>query len=120
MSGLSEMKLSPQAADFIDDEAMESLLEGPAPDVQRIRDIVAKSLDKQALSVEETAQLLRADSPELVEEIFAAARELKRKVYGNRIVIFAPLYIGSYCINDCAYCAFKRSNPEAYRRTLSV
>jgi 2-iminoacetate synthase len=119
MSGLSEMKLSPHAADFIDDDALESLLTGPAPDVQRIRDIVAKSLDKQALSVEETAQLLRADEPELVEEIFAAARELKRKVYGNRIVIFAPLYIGSYCINDCAYCAFKRSNPEAYRRTLS-
>jgi 2-iminoacetate synthase len=118
MSGLSEMKLSDHATDFIDDEALESLLRGAAPEVEEVRDIVAKSLDKQSLSVEETAKLLRADQPELVEEIFAAARELKRRVYGNRIVIFAPLYIGSYCINDCSYCAFKRSNPDAHRRTL--
>jgi 2-iminoacetate synthase len=69
--------------------------------------------------VEETAVLLTADDPDLVEEVFAAARELKRKVYGNRIVLFAPLYIGNHCVNDCAYCAFRRSNPDAVRRTLS-
>ncbi len=118
MSGLSEMKLSDHATDFINEDALESLLTGPAPDVSQVRDIVAKSLDKQALSVEETARLLRAEDPEVIEEIFSAARDLKRNVYGNRIVIFAPLYIGSYCINDCAYCAFKRSNPDAHRRTL--
>jgi 2-iminoacetate synthase len=54
-----------------------------------------------------------------LEEIFAAARELKRTVYGNRIVLFAPLYIGNYCVNDCAYCGFHRSNRDAVRRTLS-
>jgi 2-iminoacetate synthase len=85
-----------------------------------VRDLVAKSLDKQALAVEETADLLLADDPELVEEIFAAARTLKETVYGNRIVLFAPLYIGSECINDCAYCGFRRSNPDAVRRTLEL
>jgi len=70
--------------------------------------------------VEETADLLLADDPELVEEIFAAARTLKETVYGNRIVLFAPLYIGSECINDCAYCGFRRSNPDAVRRTLEL
>ena len=120
MSGLSEMKLSKDAVDFIDDDAIQQLLAQPQPDKAAIRAIVAKSLDKQSLSLAETAALLNADDPELVEEIFAAARELKRRVYGNRIVLFAPLYIGSYCVNDCAYCAFKRSNPDALRRTLEA
>ncbi|HSM51549.1 MAG TPA: [FeFe] hydrogenase H-cluster radical SAM maturase HydG, partial [Thermoanaerobaculia bacterium] len=68
----------------------------------------------------EAAELVRADDPELVEEIFAAARTLKETVYGNRIVLFAPLYIGNECTNDCAYCGFRRSNAEAVRRTLDV
>jgi 2-iminoacetate synthase len=119
MAGLTEMKCSEGAVDFIDDAHLQDLLDAPQPDVAEIRDIVAKSLDKQALDLRETAALLNAEDPELIEEIFDAARQLKQKVYGNRIVIFAPLYIGSYCINDCAYCAFKRSNPHAHRRTLS-
>ncbi|MDI9630118.1 MAG: [FeFe] hydrogenase H-cluster radical SAM maturase HydG [Acidobacteria bacterium] len=113
-------KLSATATDFIDDAHLTALLERPRPDSRRVRDLVAKSLDKQALAVEETADLLLADDPELVEEIFAAARTLKETVYGNRIVLFAPLYIGSECINDCAYCGFRRSNPDAVRRTLDL
>lgn len=119
MNSLPSMKLSAGAADFIDEAYLFGLLGGPRPESARVRDIIAKSLEKQALSVEETAQLLLADTPELVEEIFAAARELKEKVYGNRIVLFAPLYIGNKCVNDCAYCAFKRSNASAIRRTLT-
>ena len=83
-----------------------------------VRDIIAKSLAKQPLAVEETAALLAAAEPELVEQIFDAARQLKRDVYGNRIVLFAPLYIGNDCTNDCQYCAFRRSNREQIRRTL--
>ena len=113
-------KLSATATDFIDDAQLTALLERTRPDSRRVRDLVAKSLDKQALAVEETADLLLADDPELVEEIFAAARTLKETVYGNRIVLFAPLYIGSECINDCAYCGFRRSNPDAVRRTLEL
>jgi 2-iminoacetate synthase len=62
--------------------------------------------------------LLAASEPELVERIFDAARQLKRDVYGNRIVLFAPLYIGNDCTNDCQYCAFRRTNWQAIRRTL--
>ncbi len=119
MNSLPSMKLSAGAADFIDEAYLFGLLGGKRPEAARVRDIIAKSLEKQALGVEETAQLLLADTPELVEEIFAAARELKEKVYGNRIVLFAPLYIGNKCVNDCAYCAFKRSNASAIRRTLT-
>jgi 2-iminoacetate synthase len=87
--------------------------------VARVREVIAKSLAKEALSVEETAVLLRTTSPDLVEEVFEAARDLKRRVYGNRIVLFAPLYIGNECVNDCTYCGFRVSNPDAVRRTLS-
>lgn len=119
MPSMMSDKLSRDAVDFIDDGYLQELADGAQPDAARIREIVAKSLQKEPLSVEETAALLAADDPELCEEIFEAARELKRRVYGNRIVLFAPLYVGSYCINDCLYCSFKRSNPDAMRRTLS-
>jgi 2-iminoacetate synthase len=104
--------------DFIDDAHLTELLARPQADAAEVQAIVAKSLAKQALSVEETARLLTVTDPALEELIFQAARDLKTRVYGNRIVLFAPLYIGSKCVNDCQYCAFRRSNPEAIRRTL--
>lgn len=120
MKNWPDMKLSEGARDFIDDAALTALVSNTRPDPVRVREVLAKSLSKQALSVEETAVLLAADSPDLQAEIFETARELKRTVYGNRIVLFAPLYIGSMCVNDCTYCAFRRSNDGAVRRTLSL
>jgi 2-iminoacetate synthase len=105
--------------DFIDDGPLEDLLKAARPDAARVHALIAKSLSKTALSLEETATLLNADDPALQEEIFAAARQLKRAVYGNRIVLFAPLYVGNDCVNDCLYCAFRRSNRAEVRRTLS-
>jgi 2-iminoacetate synthase len=116
---LPEMTLTDGATDFIRDAELENLLARVQPDPAQVRDIIAKSLSKKALSLTETATLLKADDPDLTEEIFAAARQLKRDVYGNRIVLFAPLYIGNLCSNDCQYCAFRRSNRDAVRRTLS-
>jgi len=113
-------QLSSGATDFIDDAALGELLFSQPDDAVRVREIIAKSLSKQCLSVAETAVLLRADDPALVAEILDAARTLKRNVYGNRIVLFAPLYIGSLCVNDCSYCGFKRSNQEAERITLDT
>jgi 2-iminoacetate synthase len=105
--------------DFINDEYLGGLIDHTKTQALQVQDVIAKSLNKEALSVEETAVLLRADDRESVESIFSAARQLKREIYGNRIVLFAPLYVGNYCINDCAYCAFKRSNRSEIRRTLS-
>ncbi|MFW5857016.1 MAG: [FeFe] hydrogenase H-cluster radical SAM maturase HydG [Planctomycetota bacterium] len=118
MPTLPPLVHAPDDVDFIDEAHLDGLLCGPAPDAQAVRDILARSLAKEALSVEETATLLLADAPDLVDEIFAAAHELKDNVYGNRVVLFAPLYIGNECVNDCLYCAFRRSNPDAVRRTL--
>ncbi len=83
-----------------------------------VREVIAKSLEKNRLSLRETAILINAAEPELVEEIKQGARTLKEKVYGNRIVLFAPLYVGNKCTNNCQYCGFRVSNRKVQRTTL--
>ncbi len=85
----------------------------------RIREIIAKSLDKNRLEPDETAALLSVTDPELKQMILDGAHDLKEKIYGNRIVLFAPLYVGNECVNDCVYCGFRISNKECIRSTLS-
>lgn len=104
---------------FIDPDEIWGFLNNTLPTKERVREVIAKSLNKQRLSLEETAVLINADDPESIEAIKNGARELKRKVYGNRIVLFAPLYIGNHCVNNCKYCGFKASNKFAVRRKLS-
>jgi 2-iminoacetate synthase len=111
--------LERQTMDFIDDRHIEEMLAAARPDSVRVREILAKSLAKQRLEPEETASLLAVEDKDLWAEVFEAARTLKNQVYGNRIVLFAPLYIGDKCINNCAYCGFKRTNRDVVRKTLS-
>ncbi|MDR2346696.1 MAG: [FeFe] hydrogenase H-cluster radical SAM maturase HydG [Planctomycetaceae bacterium] len=114
-------RLSASGIDFIDESYFESLLsKDKKPDSGRIDEIISKSKSKVPLTIEETAVLLATEEPEIIERIFETARLLKRDIYGNRIVIFAPLYVGNYCMNDCVYCGFRRSNKESIRRTLTA
>ena len=104
---------------FIDAKEIESFLEGPKPCKKDVEAVIAKSLNKQRLSLQDTAILIKADDPECVSIIKQAAKDLKKAVYGNRIVLFAPLYVGNYCMNNCAYCGFRIENKEAIRVTLT-
>ena len=104
---------------FIDSEEIWGYINQSASSKSRIREIIAKSLDKNRLTLEETADLINANDPELVEEIKQGAKSLKEKVYGQRIVLFAPLYVGNLCINNCAYCGYKASNQHMKRITLT-
>ena len=104
---------------FIDVDEIWNTLNNSKPTKNIIKDIIAKSLDKQRLTLKETAYLLNADDPEQIEEIKEGARRLKNLIYGNRIVLFAPLYIGNRCTNNCSYCGFRVSNTQAVRKTLS-
>ena len=105
--------------DFIPAERIEELLRRPPAEPAEVQAILEKSLAKQRLELAEMAALLSVRDPELQEELFAAAHELKRTVYGNRIVLFAPLYVGNKCTNSCVYCGFRAENREIVRRTLS-
>jgi 2-iminoacetate synthase len=104
---------------FIDPEEIWSFINNTKPDKQRVRDVIAKSLDKHRLSMEETAVLVNSVGTDLFDEIRQGAKELKDKVYGNRIVLFAPLYVGNKCTNNCQYCGFRVSNRDAIRKTLT-
>ena len=105
---------------FIDpQEIREMLREANNPTLERVREVIARALDRNRLSMPEVAVLLNAEDPQAVNEIMEAAHRLKQEVYGDRIVIFAPLYIGNKCVNNCAYCGFRASNRHAIRRTLT-
>ncbi|PID90490.1 MAG: [FeFe] hydrogenase H-cluster radical SAM maturase HydG [Bacteroidetes bacterium] len=104
---------------FIDPQEIHTLLNEANTDPAYVRGVIAKSLDKNRLNLAETASLLQTSDPQLVEEILEGARTLKRRVYGQRIVLFAPLYIGNKCKNDCTYCGFRAPNLEAIRTTLT-
>ena len=91
----------------------------PFPALKEVREVLRKSLSKSRLTLEETAVLINTAEPALIEEIKSAARKLKKEIYGDRIVLFAPLYVGNCCVNNCEYCGFKSSNKKAQRKTLS-
>ena len=105
---------------FIDEKVIRAEMakfENPAPGL--IREILAKAKEKQGLDPDEAAALLRNTDRELDEAIFETAIAIKKAIYGNRIVVFAPLYITNECKNHCKYCGFKAVNKELDRRTLS-
>jgi len=104
---------------FIDADEIWSFINDAKNDKEAVRKVIAKSLNKERLTLAETATLVQADDPQLVEEIKEGARQLKERVYGNRIVLFAPLYVGSLCTNDCQYCGFRTSNKAAERTSLN-
>ncbi len=104
---------------FIDADEIWEHINSAQPTKEKVREIINKSLNKQRLTLAETATLAQAHDPELIEEIKMGAKKLKDTIYGNRIVLFAPLYIGNKCVNNCSYCGFRASNKEAIRKTLT-
>lgn len=109
-----------QGKDFIDDLAIWKKIEtAQEPDATQVREILSRSLAVQTLKPDDLAALIRVQDPELLREMQDAALKIKKKVYDNRIVTFAPLYMGNYCVNNCAYCGFRHDNLEAKRRVLS-
>lgn len=109
-----------QGRDFVDEPFIqETLMANRQPDKSRIRDIMAKSLDLQRLDPAETAALLNNTDEDLWQEMYATGLEIKQKVYGRRIVTFAPLYVSNYCVNSCVYCGFRSENQDTARKQLN-
>ena len=105
---------------IIDADAIHrSLAEHADPSRARVRDILAKARELHGLAYDEVATLLACADRDLDDEIFHAARAVKEAIYGNRLVLFAPLYITNKCQNDCLYCAFRVSNRDLVRRDLT-
>ncbi len=108
--------------DFIDDEKINSLLDSAKTkkaSPEEIRNIIQKAFDIKLMNDEDVAALVNVSDPALREEVFEAAKKVKDKVYDNRIVLFAPLYLGSKCVNGCKYCGFRDCNEGIQRRVLT-
>lgn len=104
---------------FIDENEIWDFINNTESTKDDVQKVIAKSLSKQRLSLSEVAVLVNATDKASVEAIKEGARTLKKNVYGNRIVLFAPLYIGNECQNNCSYCGFRTSNKNAIRKTLN-
>lgn len=110
------------AEEFIDDEEILSTMEyarANKNNLQLIEKLIDRARDCKGLSHREAALLLECEDPALIEKMFQTAREIKRKFYGNRIVMFAPLYLSNYCVNGCVYCPYHAKNKTIARRKLT-
>ena len=113
---------SRKATEFIDDaEVLASLAYGEEHKTDRalIESLIERAEDCKGLTHREAAVLLECQLPDLNERMFALARRIKEKLYGNRIVMFAPLYLSNYCVNGCVYCPYHAKNKHIRRKKLS-
>lgn len=110
------------ATEFIDDNEIKATLEYAkknATNLDLIDEILSKAATLKGLSYREAAVLLESNLPHVDKQIFELAEQIKKKLYGNRIVMFAPLYLSNYCVNGCRYCPFHAKNHNIPREKLT-
>ena len=118
MYNVSSMK----AEEFISDEEIRETLsfaDANKDNVEFIDSIIAKAKERKGLNHREASVLLACEMPEKIAEIYALAEQIKKDFYGNRIVLFAPLYLSNYCVNGCVYCPYHMKNKHIARRKLT-
>ena len=110
------------AEEFINHEEILATLdyaEKNKNNVALIDEIIAKAKKEKGLTHREASVLLACDIPEKNEEIYKLARKIKNDYYGNRVVLFAPLYLSNYCVNGCVYCPYHKKNTHIPRKKLT-
>jgi len=118
---MSPVTLHPQVhtEQIIDEAAItRDLAEVSEPDEARLQELLDKARERHGLTRREVAELTKLRRPEAWEALLEVAGEIKQRIYGNRVVLFAPLYISNECVGNCLYCAFRRDNKQLKRRTL--
>ena len=113
---------SKNAEEFIDhEEILQTIVYADSHKDNRslIERLIEKARECKGLDHREAAVLLACSQPDLNEKIFSLAREIKYRFYGNRIVMFAPLYLSNYCVNSCVYCPYHLKNKTIARKKLS-
>ena len=110
------------AEEFISDEEIRDTMEyakNNSTNKELIKSILQKARECKGITHREAALLLECDDKEIINEIYEIAREIKHRFYGNRIVMFAPLYLSNYCVNGCVYCPYHLKNKTIRRKKLS-
>lgn len=103
---------------IIDEDRINELIEKKSSKNDTLA-ILDKALTLKGLSIEEASVLLNIEDDEILEKLFKAAKTVKEKIYGKRIVLFAPLYLSNYCVNNCLYCGFRHDNKDIVRKMLT-
>lgn len=110
------------ATEFISDSEIRSTMEYARENCNNrdlIEKILAKAAEAKGITHREAALLLECEDPAVIERIYALANEIKHRFYGNRIVMFAPLYLSNYCVNGCVYCPYHAKNRTIRRKKLT-
>lgn len=110
------------AEEFINDEKIKQTLafaEAHKDDLPLMNEILTKGREYKGLSYAEAATLLECEDPDIIQQIFDLGKEIKEHFYGNRIVMFAPLYLSNYCVNGCVYCPYHGQNKHIPRKKLT-
>lgn len=110
------------AEEFINDAKIKETLafaEAHKDDLELMNEILNKGREYKGLSYAEAATLLECEDPEIIQQIFDLGKEIKEHFYGNRIVMFAPLYLSNYCVNGCVYCPYHGQNKTIPRKKLT-
>ena len=106
---------------FIDEDKILNLIEkNLEPSQDSINSVLNKAMMLKGLDIDDASILLNINKPDQLQMLFDTASKIKNEIYGNRLVIFAPLYISNYCSNDCLYCGFRINNKEVERRILTI
>lgn len=112
-------EVSPKQESFIDERKIWADIEAASTSPpELVQETLDKARESKGLTPVEAAILLANTDKDLDQVLFETAIDVKKKIYGNRIVLFAPLYISSECANQCLYCGFSTSNKKLKRRTL--
>jgi 2-iminoacetate synthase len=105
---------------FINEEEIVQILDqNQKPDKAKVRYVLNKAKEMKGLNLDDVATLTNISDPMHLFELFETANHIKEKIYGKRLVIFAPLYISNLCTNECSYCAFRVNNDLIARRSLT-
>lgn len=112
--------MNTQYSQFINEQEIARILEqNLKPDPAKVRDVLSKAKEMKGLDLEDVAVLTNISDSMQLFELFETANHIKEKIYGKRLVIFAPLHISNFCSNECSYCAFRTKNDLMVRRSLS-
>ena len=102
---------------FINHEYIYKILEETKnPSNEQIKEVLNRAKNREGLDYKVIAILLQAEDEKDLKEIYSLAGEIKKDIYGKRVVVFAPLYVSDYCVNNCVYCGYKRDNKFNRRR----
>lgn len=114
------MNITERNTNFIDRDKLYNLIEGKIPTQGEIDTILNKAKNLKGLNLEEVATLLRIEDKAQIHQIMETAKFVKESIYGKRLVLFAPIYTGNVCVNNCLYCSFRKDNHLIKRKILTM